>query len=245
MNGEKKEFHMAMKPEIAGLWIRALITNIWRLSGSTKLSTSNERVWCTTQLAKSRTCLMQLAKLKLSFNHSIGCAHSWRFSFFYKKCVSYLISLISYDIVAVGLMLGTYIHVGCGFNRLSFFVRSIFDPDRKIWKHHQQCSVGVVARVRRQGGGDSRHPTVEEVWGLAVCCARDLFLTNKCEAVLTHSASKQQYVLRNPSLVDYSSAVTGSDHTLSSQTLTTNVCRLILNTFILIFIKITKKSRHK
>ena len=31
-------------------------------------------VWCTTQLAK------------LSFNHSNGCTHSWRFSTFYKNC---------------------------------------------------------------------------------------------------------------------------------------------------------------
>ena len=35
-----------------------------------RTSTSNERVWCTKQLAK------------LSFNHSIGRAHSWRFSIF-------------------------------------------------------------------------------------------------------------------------------------------------------------------
>ena len=33
-----------------------------------RISTSNERVWCTTQLAK------------LSFNHSLGRTHSWRFS---------------------------------------------------------------------------------------------------------------------------------------------------------------------
>ena len=37
-----------------------------------RISTSNERVWCTTQLAK------------LSFNHSIGRTHSWRFYIFYK-----------------------------------------------------------------------------------------------------------------------------------------------------------------
>ena len=37
------------------------------------MSTSNERVWCTTQLAK------------LSFNHSIGHTHSRRFSTFYKN----------------------------------------------------------------------------------------------------------------------------------------------------------------
>ena len=38
-----------------------------------RISTSNERVWCTTQLAKS------------SFNHSIGRIPSWRFLFSYKK----------------------------------------------------------------------------------------------------------------------------------------------------------------
>ena len=37
-----------------------------------RISSSNERVWCTTQLAKS------------SFNHSICRTHSWRFSIFYK-----------------------------------------------------------------------------------------------------------------------------------------------------------------
>ena len=36
------------------------------------MNTSNERVWCTTQLAK------------FSFNHSNGRTHSWRFSTFYK-----------------------------------------------------------------------------------------------------------------------------------------------------------------
>ena len=40
-----------------------------------RLSTSNERVWCTTQFAK------------LSFNHSIGRTHSWRSSTFYKTFV--------------------------------------------------------------------------------------------------------------------------------------------------------------
>ena len=40
-----------------------------------RISTSNERVWCTTQLAK------------LSFNDSIGRTHSWRFSIFYKIVV--------------------------------------------------------------------------------------------------------------------------------------------------------------
>ena len=35
-----------------------------------RISTSNERVWCTTHLAK------------LSFNHSIGRTHSWHFSIF-------------------------------------------------------------------------------------------------------------------------------------------------------------------
>ena len=35
-----------------------------------RISTPNERVWCTTQLAK------------LSFNHAIDRTHSWRFSFF-------------------------------------------------------------------------------------------------------------------------------------------------------------------
>ena len=39
------------------------------------MSTSNERVWCTTQLAK------------LSSNHSIGRTHSWRCSTFYEKVV--------------------------------------------------------------------------------------------------------------------------------------------------------------
>ena len=38
-----------------------------------RISTPNERVWCTTQLAK------------LGFNNSIGRTHSWRFSIFYKK----------------------------------------------------------------------------------------------------------------------------------------------------------------
>ena len=42
-----------------------------------RISTPNERVWCTTQLAK------------LSFNHSIGRTHSWRFSFFFIKNYSY------------------------------------------------------------------------------------------------------------------------------------------------------------
>ena len=37
-----------------------------------RISTPNERVWCTTQLAK------------LSFNHPIGRTHSWRFSFFHR-----------------------------------------------------------------------------------------------------------------------------------------------------------------
>ena len=37
------------------------------------ISTLNERVWCITQLAK------------LSFNHSIGRTHSWRFSIFTKN----------------------------------------------------------------------------------------------------------------------------------------------------------------
>ena len=37
-----------------------------------RIGTSNERVWCTTQL------------VKLSFIHSIGRTHSWRFSVFYK-----------------------------------------------------------------------------------------------------------------------------------------------------------------
>ena len=37
-----------------------------------RIRPSNERVWCTTQLAK------------LSFNHSIGRTHSSRFTFFYK-----------------------------------------------------------------------------------------------------------------------------------------------------------------
>ena len=36
-----------------------------------RIRTSNECIWCTTQLAK------------LSFNHSIGRTHSWRFSTFY------------------------------------------------------------------------------------------------------------------------------------------------------------------
>ena len=40
-----------------------------------RINTSNERVWRTTQLAK------------LSFNHSNGLTHSWRFSsFYFKKC---------------------------------------------------------------------------------------------------------------------------------------------------------------
>ena len=40
-----------------------------------RISTSNERVWCTTRLAK------------LNFNHSIGRTHSWRFPIFNKmKC---------------------------------------------------------------------------------------------------------------------------------------------------------------
>ena len=37
-----------------------------------RISTSNEGVWCTRQLAK------------FSFNHSVGRTHSWRFSTFYK-----------------------------------------------------------------------------------------------------------------------------------------------------------------
>ena len=37
-----------------------------------RISTSNERVWCTTQLET------------LSFNHSIGRTHSWRFPTFHK-----------------------------------------------------------------------------------------------------------------------------------------------------------------
>ena len=41
------------------------------------LSTPNERVWCTTQLAK------------LSFNHSIGRTHSWGFHFFNKIITFY------------------------------------------------------------------------------------------------------------------------------------------------------------
>ena len=51
-------------------------THSWRFSPFYKmkyrLSTSNERVWCTTQIAK------------LSFNHSIGRTHSRRFSTFYR-----------------------------------------------------------------------------------------------------------------------------------------------------------------
>ena len=43
---------------------------------------NNERVWCTTQLAK------------LSFNHSNGCTHSWRFSTFYK-----MMTILALDIV--------------------------------------------------------------------------------------------------------------------------------------------------
>ena len=47
----------------------------FRFHGTTAKSTKTilyERVWCTTQLAK------------LSFNHSHGRTHSWRFSTFYK-----------------------------------------------------------------------------------------------------------------------------------------------------------------
>ena len=42
-----------------------------------RISTSNERVWCTTQLAKLR------------FNHSNGCTHRWRFSTFYSPQKTY------------------------------------------------------------------------------------------------------------------------------------------------------------
>ena len=45
-----------------------------------RISTSNERVWCTTQLAK------------LSFNHSIGRTHSWRFWTYFKIVVQSAVS---------------------------------------------------------------------------------------------------------------------------------------------------------
>ena len=45
-------------------------------------STPNERVWCTTQLAK------------FCFSHSIGRTHSWRFQFFVKYVVLALDQLV-------------------------------------------------------------------------------------------------------------------------------------------------------
>ena len=52
------------------------------------MSTSNERVWCTTQLAK------------LSYNHSIGRTHSWCFSAFYRILIP---SNLSYKMVCSAL----------------------------------------------------------------------------------------------------------------------------------------------
>ena len=71
-------------------------------------STPNERVWCTTQLAK------------LSFNHSIGCTHSWRFSTFFcinrhnveQRCFSPWVILPCFTRLHLLLLIGAEAHRG-------------------------------------------------------------------------------------------------------------------------------------
>ena len=70
-----------------------------------RISTSNKRDWCTTQLAK------------LSFNHSIGCTHSWRFS---KNIRIYMICYAAhmsysgvYMLAFLPFLLPSYYHETC------------------------------------------------------------------------------------------------------------------------------------
>ena len=75
-------------PRSSQSWVSTIQTvvltaDVFQLFIKNRWSTSNERVWCTTQLAK------------LSFNHSIGRTHSWRFSIFYCKkplCLSSIVA---------------------------------------------------------------------------------------------------------------------------------------------------------
>ena len=104
---------------------------------------SCERVWYTTQLAT------------LSFNHSNGCTHSWRFSTFYEICTCIILRFYGpYDTYVLQFFCSFFLNLG--FTRAcwrSFSITSylpqppIVFASSSIDKHGSQLS---TAGIRQQ-----------------------------------------------------------------------------------------------
>ena len=110
-----------------------------------RISTPNERVWGTTQLAK------------LSFNHSIDCTHSWRFSIFYTSVtykmktpplftltleVQYAIQVRASLLAPNGVVRRRVPALG-EHGGVAFHTINVYSARLQIWRTSTRCAVRV------------------------------------------------------------------------------------------------------